>query len=215
MDVDAASSITIAANFHAVADFIANTAGTPVTVDQQQQVVSAAAAASSSATTLVASSALVVPFTEWNLPFVDLGKQLYDNLDIGSSSGLLNNNGAKGPDFAANTELVVESIGHDVLVFLLASVVVTPLCSFLNITPILGYLIMGALLGPHGGLDVFANSEGDVKLGDFGILFLLFSEGLEVSRSRLQKLLQCTWHELHSFQRIRIERKTRHHNDGA
>ena len=213
MDVDAASSITIAANFHAVADFVVNTAGTPVTVDQQQQVVSAAASASSSATALVSSSG--IPFTEWNLPFVDLGKQLYDNLDIGSSSGLLNNNGAKGPDFAANTELVVESIGHDVLVFLLASVVVTPLCSFLNITPILGYLIMGALLGPHGGLDVFANSEGDVKLGDFGILFLLFSEGLEVSRSRLQKLLQCTWHELHSFQRIRIERKTRPDDDGA
>ena len=177
MDVSTAATaaaVVVSLDFQAATDVVVQTATT------------------ASATTLVSSPALV-PFTDWNLPFVDLGKQLYDNLDIGSSSGLLNNNGAdKGPDFAANTELVVESIGHDVLVFLLASVVVTPVCSFLNITPILGYLIIGALLGPHGGLDLFANSEGDVKLGDFGILFLLFSEGLEVSRSRLQKLLQCT-----------------------
>ena len=45
---------------------------------------------------------------------------------------------------------------------------------------------VGALLGPNA-LDIFANSKADVELGDFGILFLLFSEGLEVSQNRLKK----------------------------
>ncbi|KAL3908944.1 MAG: hypothetical protein SGILL_008288, partial [Bacillariaceae sp.] len=89
------------------------------------------------------------------------------------------------PDEA--TGIVMESIGQDLLVFLAASVIVTPLSNALNVTPILGYLIIGALLGPHG-LDVFANSKADVELGDFGILFLLFSEGLEVSTARLRRL---------------------------
>jgi len=48
-------------------------------------------------------------------------------------------------------------------------------------------LVAGAILGPHG-LDTFSNSKADVELGDFGILFLLFSEGLEVTSSRLQRL---------------------------
>jgi len=57
----------------------------------------------------------------------------------------------------------------------------------LGITAILGYLIVGAILGPNG-VDVFSNSEADLELGDFGIVFLLFSEGLEVSAERLRAL---------------------------
>jgi len=83
--------------------------------------------------------------------------------------------------------MVLKSIGKDLLVFLSASVLVTPLCTTLGVTPILGYLLAGAALGSHG-LDVFSNSKADVELGDFGILFLLFSEGLEVSTTRLRKL---------------------------
>jgi Kef-type K+ transport system membrane component KefB len=37
-------------------------------------------------------------------------------------------------------------------------------------------------------MDIFSNTKADLELGDFGILFLLFSEGLEVSTARLQKL---------------------------
>lgn len=110
------------------------------------------------------------------LPFDEIGKQLSENLSITN---------ARVPEAA--TSMVLESIGRDLLVFLSASVVVTPVASALGITPILGYLIAGAALGPHG-LDVFSNSQADVELGDFGILFLLFSEGLEVSQTRLEKL---------------------------
>jgi Kef-type K+ transport system membrane component KefB len=65
--------------------------------------------------------------------------------------------------------------------------VVTLVSKASGVSPILGYLVAGAVLGPHG-LDVFSNERADVELGDFGILFLLFSEGLEVSSQRLAKL---------------------------
>jgi len=116
------------------------------------------------------------------LPFSEMGRQLSQSLSIGSN---LSRNVGQIPE--TTTSLVLESMGYDLLVFLAASVFVTPVCKSLKITPILGYLIIGAILGPHG-LDVFANSKADIELGDFGILFLLFSEGLDVSTQRLQKL---------------------------
>ena len=51
----------------------------------------------------------------------------------------------------------------------------------------LGFLAIGCILGPHG-LGVFGDVEADVALGDFGILFLLFNEGLNLSPERLRKL---------------------------
>lgn len=116
------------------------------------------------------------------LPFDKLASQLRSELDIG---GALNEDLGKIPEL--QTSLVLESVGRDLLVFLAASVVVTPLANTIGITPILGYLVLGAWLGPNG-LDFFANSKADYELGDFGILFLLFSEGLEVSKGRLNKL---------------------------
>lgn len=119
-----------------------------------------------------------LPFDQMN----QIGQQLSDTLDIG---GALFGDVGNVPEAA--TTMVLESVGHDLLVFLSASVIVTPLARTLGITPILGYLLAGALLGPHC-LDFFSNSKADVELGDFGILFLLFSEGLEVTSTRLQKL---------------------------
>ena len=124
-----------------------------------------------------------------NIPFEELSTQLSDALDIGadflSDSDSLSNGYANIPE--AETSIVLESVGQDLLLFLFSSVVVTLTSSALGTSPILGYLVAGALLGPHG-LDVFSNAKADVELGDFGILFLLFSEGLEVSSQRLKKL---------------------------
>jgi Kef-type K+ transport system membrane component KefB len=123
-----------------------------------------------------------IPEVLERLPFSDFSQNLFDELDIGSA---LDSDTRQVDDEA--TGIILESLGQDVLIFLAASVVVSPLSNTLGVSPILGYLILGALLGSHG-LDVFANAKADVELGDFGILFLLFSEGLEVSRERLSKL---------------------------
>ena len=85
------------------------------------------------------------------------------------------------------TELVLQTVGHDFLVALSVSVIVTPLAKQLKTTPILLYLAIGAVLGPNA-LNLFANVSADTELGDFGILFLLFLEGLEVTPNRLGQL---------------------------
>lgn len=57
----------------------------------------------------------------------------------------------------AETSAVLESMGQDLLIFLTSSVLVTLVSNSIGISPILGYLVAGALLGPHG-LDVFSNA---------------------------------------------------------
>jgi Kef-type K+ transport system membrane component KefB/voltage-gated potassium channel Kch len=111
-----------------------------------------------------------------------MGQQLSDALDVGSA---LSREVGNIPE--KETAIVMNSIGYDLLIFLAASVVITPIASVLGISTILAYLIAGAILGPNG-FDMFANAKADVELGDFGILFLLFSEGLDVSKERLGKL---------------------------
>jgi hypothetical protein len=44
----------------------------------------------------------------------------------------------------------LESIGHDILLFLAAAVVVDPLGKILGVTPVLLYLILGFVAGPYG-----------------------------------------------------------------
>lgn len=118
-----------------------------------------------------------------NSPFQSVESQLRNALDIGVGFG--RNMESEIPEEA--TREVLGSLGSDILIFLAASLVVTTVANALNVTPILGYLIIGACLGPNG-IDIFSNAQAGAELGDFGILFLLFSEGLEVTRSRLKKL---------------------------
>lgn len=107
------------------------------------------------------------------------GQALSEQLNIGR--------GLESVVSGEQTSLVLDTLGHDLLIFLTAAVCVVPLARTLNISPILAYLLVGGILGPHG-MGLFSNAEADVELGDFGILFLLFSEGLEVSSERLSAL---------------------------
>jgi Kef-type K+ transport system membrane component KefB/voltage-gated potassium channel Kch len=88
---------------------------------------------------------------------------------------------------SAIEEKAVNSLGRDIFTFLAASVVVVPLSRALNVTPVLGFLAVGCAIGPFG-FQIFANSEADLQLGDFGILFLLFNEGLSLSPNRIKAL---------------------------
>ena len=85
-------------------------------------------------------------------------------------------------------EMSLDVLGHDLLLFLAASVVVEPLSRVLNLTPVLLYLILGFIAGPHGMSLFRSGTEVDAQIGDFGILFLLFVEGLNLSPERLKAL---------------------------
>ncbi|MEW5930221.1 MAG: cation:proton antiporter, partial [Gemmatimonadota bacterium] len=75
----------------------------------------------------------------------------------------------------------------DVLVILAAAVLVVPLFGRLRAGSVVGYLVAGALIGPYG-LDLIHDVEQTEVLGHFGVVFLLFAIGLELSLRTLVSL---------------------------
>jgi CPA2 family monovalent cation:H+ antiporter-2 len=71
-----------------------------------------------------------------------------------------------------------------ILILLTASVCVVAAVRKLALPAILGYLAVGMLLGPHA-LSLAANNETTQLLADFGVVFLVFTLGLEFSLPRL------------------------------
>lgn len=87
----------------------------------------------------------------------------------------------------------------DVVLFLATAGVVAPLFRRLKISPILGFLGAGVVLGPFGlgalaasypwlGAFTIANPDEISQLAEFGVVFLLFMIGLELSWERLRLL---------------------------
>ncbi|XP_068640381.1 K(+) efflux antiporter 2, chloroplastic-like [Aristolochia californica] len=76
----------------------------------------------------------------------------------------------------------------DMLWLLLASVVFVP--TFQKIpggSPVLGYLAAGILIGPYG-LSIIRHVHGTKAIAEFGVVFLLFNIGLELSVERLSSM---------------------------
>ena len=71
-----------------------------------------------------------------------------------------------------------------ILVLLAASVVVVAGVRKLRLPAILGYLAVGMLLGPHA-LGLAADNDTTRLLAEFGVVFLVFTLGLEFSLPRL------------------------------
>ncbi len=74
-----------------------------------------------------------------------------------------------------------------VLLLLAAAVVLVGLFRSMNLPPVLGYLLVGALGGPHA-LNLMQSSEDASHLAEFGVVFLMFSIGLEFSLGRLMAM---------------------------
>lgn len=73
----------------------------------------------------------------------------------------------------------------DFIIFLGIAVLVTLLAHRLKISPILGYLVAGSLVGP-AGFKLIADGEETRALAELGIVVLLFMIGLELSWERLK-----------------------------
>ena len=74
-----------------------------------------------------------------------------------------------------------------VLLLLAAAVVLVGMFRSMNLPPVLGYLLVGALGGPHA-LNLMQSSEDASHLAEFGVVFLMFSIGLEFSLGRLMAM---------------------------
>src|ERR687894_1468448 len=87
----------------------------------------------------------------------------------------------------------------EMILFLATAGVVVPLFHRLRISPVLGFLGAGALLGPFGlgrlaettpwlSWVTIANREEMAHLAEFGVVFLLFMIGIELTWERLRTL---------------------------
>ena len=74
-----------------------------------------------------------------------------------------------------------------IVILLAAAVVTVALFRRFNMPPILGYLIVGMAIGPHA-LGIIPDSEGTRYLAEFGVVFLMFSIGLEFSLPQLKAM---------------------------
>ncbi|WP_157138698.1 cation:proton antiporter domain-containing protein [Asticcacaulis biprosthecium] len=113
------------------------------------------------------------------------------------------------PDVADLTTSVVQSAGHAagagdgaylfIIMFLLASAVIVPIFQRYKISSVLGFLLVGVMMGP----DVFGRIAANVpwlddfsvmqshavhQLAELGVVFLLFSIGLELTFERLKSM---------------------------
>ncbi len=73
------------------------------------------------------------------------------------------------------------------LIYLMAAVMGVVLFRFLKLPPMLGYLVVGVLIGPNA-LALAQNSESVKHLGEFGVVFLMFVIGLEFSLQKLRAM---------------------------
>jgi CPA2 family monovalent cation:H+ antiporter-2 len=91
-----------------------------------------------------------------------------------------------------------EAIPHlrEIVVFLVTAGIMVPALSRLRISPVLGYLLVGAVVGPFGlgllasewrwvAVAAITDLEGVRALAELGVIFLLFMIGLELSIERL------------------------------
>ena len=74
-----------------------------------------------------------------------------------------------------------------VLLYLVAAVLGVVACRSLKLPPMLGYLVVGVLIGPNA-LALAQNSAGVQYLAEFGVVFLMFVIGLEFNLPKLRSM---------------------------
>ena len=73
------------------------------------------------------------------------------------------------------------------LLYLLAAVLGVVACRSLRLPPMLGYLVVGVVIGPNA-LALAENSDAVRHLGEYGVVFLMFVIGLEFNLHKLRAM---------------------------
>ena len=94
-----------------------------------------------------------------------------------------------------------------VLLLLGASVLVVTACRVANLPPILGYLLVGVVVGPHA-LDLLPDAEGASQLAEFGVVGLnaidMALEHPARQRVDFKPLHHALFHEPHHVDPLRF-----------
>lgn len=75
----------------------------------------------------------------------------------------------------------------NIFIFLAAACIIVPLASRFKLGSILGYLIVGVLIGPFG-FKLIGNAEQIMHFAEFGVIMMLFLIGLELEPETLWRL---------------------------
>src|SRR5215470_2825847 len=73
------------------------------------------------------------------------------------------------------------------LLYLMAAVLGVVVCRFARLPAMLGYLVVGVLIGPNA-LALAQDSDNVRHLGEFGVVFLMFATGLEFNIGKLRAM---------------------------
>ncbi|MFM1908004.1 MAG: hypothetical protein RLZZ591_1681 [Pseudomonadota bacterium] len=73
------------------------------------------------------------------------------------------------------------------LLYLLAAVLGVVACRSFKLPPMLGYLVVGVVIGPNA-MALAKSAEGVQHLGEFGVVFLMFVIGLEFNLNKLRAM---------------------------
>lgn len=76
---------------------------------------------------------------------------------------------------------------QDILILLSVSIIIEVFMTKLKMSPVLGYLVVGALIGDNG-FSIIIPNEYTESIGEFGVVFLLFVIGLELTFERLIRM---------------------------
>src|SRR5690242_10851319 len=74
----------------------------------------------------------------------------------------------------------------NILLILLTAVFIVLIFKKFHLSPVLGYFVAGAAIGEHG-FKIVSASETKI-FGEFGVVFLLFAIGLELTFERLRSM---------------------------
>ncbi len=75
----------------------------------------------------------------------------------------------------------------NIFIFLASASIMVPIASRFKLGSVLGYLMVGILIGPFG-LKLIGNSQQIMNFGEFGVIMMLFLIGLELEPAMLWKL---------------------------
>ena len=95
---------------------------------------------------------------------------------------------AKGMEFMSlEAEGALSPLGNDLLIFFCTIIGIVPLFKWLKASSVIGFLTAGLIMGP-AGMNLFSDLKDMDSIADFGVLFLLFEQGLELTVDRLKSL---------------------------
>jgi monovalent cation:H+ antiporter-2, CPA2 family len=103
---------------------------------------------------------------------------------LGSSSRFAQH--AEQPPRIATLLMISSTLGL-VLLYLVAAVAGVVVCRLLKLPPMLGYLVVGVLIGPNAAA-LLKDSATMSYLAEFGVVFLMFVIGLEFNLTKLKSM---------------------------